>query len=95
MAVNIQGEGCGGMSQVALNGFDIISGSNSGNGIAMSQVMKASVRPADTSGGLLKGSVNGGLCDRGSGCACKYQVALLPQGTGEKALLCLFNPLVF
>ena len=38
MAVDVQRKGCGGMSQVALNRFDVISGADGGHGVAVPQM---------------------------------------------------------
>ena len=43
MTVDIQCEGCGGVAKVALYGFDIVPGTDSGNGIAVAQIVKSGI----------------------------------------------------
>ena len=40
------------MTEIALHGFDIITGSDSGNGIAVAQIMKTRLRPSNGSNGF-------------------------------------------
>ena len=35
VTINVQSKGCGGMTQVALHGFDIVPGADGGNGITV------------------------------------------------------------
>lgn len=47
MAIYIQGKSGSCMSQILLNGLDIISGFDGSNGIGMAQIVKASSRGAN------------------------------------------------
>jgi len=59
VTIDIQRKTGGGVAQITLYGFDIVTGADGGNGIGMSQVVKSGVRTADLSGGPLEGAVNG------------------------------------
>ena len=54
MTVNIQRERCSSMAQIALYGFDIITGTNGGNGVRMSQIMEPGIGAANGSSKLLR-----------------------------------------
>lgn len=47
MTIDIQREGGGGMTEVALYRFDIDAGTDRGYGVAVPQIMVAGIRAAD------------------------------------------------
>lgn len=47
VAVHVQGERCRCVAQVSLHRFDIVTGADSGHGVAVAQIVKAGVRAAD------------------------------------------------
>ena len=53
MTVNVQRERCSSMAQIALYGFDIITGTNGGNGVRMPQIMEPGIGAANGGGKLL------------------------------------------
>ena len=61
MTVDIQSEGCRGMSEIALDCLDIITGPQGRHGIGMPQIMKAGVRSADRGHSLFEGPVDSWL----------------------------------
>lgn len=59
MAVDIQGKGCCVMSQVALDGLDIVPSLQESHCVAVAQVMKPCVRHTDIIGDALEVVVRG------------------------------------
>lgn len=49
MPIYVQSKRCGVMSQISLDGLDIVTCPNSGNRIAVSKVMKSGIRQANRS----------------------------------------------
>lgn len=47
VAVNVEGEGCGGVAEVLLHGLDVIARLDGGHGVGMAQVMESGVGRAD------------------------------------------------
>ena len=43
MSINIECEGCRGMSEIFLNGFDVVSALDRGHRIGVAQIMKSGV----------------------------------------------------
>ena len=41
MAIDVQGESCGGMAQVFLDGFDVIAGADGGDCVGVPEIMEA------------------------------------------------------
>ena len=75
MAVHIQGKGCGGMTQILLYRFDIITGADGCHGIGVPEIVEAGFRAADLRHDLLEV-----LQDR-------VPVQVLPQLIGENKSL--------
>jgi hypothetical protein len=46
MSINIECEGCCGMSEIFLNGFDVVSALDRGHRIGVAQIMKSGVGQA-------------------------------------------------
>lgn len=66
------------MSKIALHGFDIVPGADSGHGVTVPEIVEPCVRPSDGRSGLFKGSVQCRLCQVVPKCVRKYKVATMP-----------------
>lgn len=79
------------MSQVALYGLDIIPGTNSGYGVTVAQIVETGIWAANGSGGPFKCPVYGWFRQVVAKRIRKNKVALLPQRSSKKPLLCLLH----
>ena len=86
MTVNIQRKCRRRVTKITLQGFDIVSGSQGGNGIGMTQIEKPGVWTADGDGGALEMAVNDMLTVRMPGRIGEYESRIFPR---RADLLCL------
>ena len=84
------------MSQVPLNGFNVITGQNRRNRIAVTQIMKSRIRSPDGSHDLLEISDHRLRNQISSQFICEYQIHRIgPRFTGLRFMFFLHNPPIF
>lgn len=62
MTVNIQGKGGSGMPKIFLNGFDVVSGADSGNGVTVPEIVESCFWSPDGSSQLFERTIDGWFC---------------------------------
>jgi len=77
------------MSQVILNGFDIISTANRGNSVGVAQIVETGVRAADGSCGPFEVAVDDGIGQMVAEPIGEDQIVILPCCAHIQALLFL------
>ena len=76
MSINIECEGCCGMSEIFLNGFDVVSALDRGHRIGVAQIMKSGVGQAKFLHYALKAVIDGSVREIASSRICKNQIAV-------------------
>ena len=67
------------MTEIALNGFNIIPAFDSGNGIGVAQVMKSGIGAANSGSGSFEMTVHNGISQMVSQRISKNKIALFPR----------------
>jgi len=81
VTVHIKGKAGGGVTEIALQRLNVITGTERGNGEAVTQIVKASVGAPDLSDNTLELSVDGGLCQMLPCLAGKDKPSFTPRNT--------------
>ena len=90
MAVDIQRERSGGMTQVALHGLDIIAGAEGCHGVRVTQIMETGIGTPDGGNVLFELTVDDRLGQVLTDLIGEDQITvILPAGTGFLMLLLL------
>ena len=79
MSIYVQCKCGSGVSEVALQRFDIVAGAKGCYGIAVAQIVKSCVRPSDRCGGTLKVAVDDVLVIRSAKIVGKYETEIVPS----------------